>query len=270
MNSTSSALQQLVAADLVRLQIEMDFARQVQISLLPKSPPSIPGLDLSIFFQPAFHVGGDFYDFIAGQDQSLTFFVGDVCGRGLPAAMLMTMTLAILRAEADSPRSPTPETILRNANAKLMALFDQAGMFVTVFVGRYDPTSRELVFANAGHSPVIFRPANGEPRLLEADGTALGIMEKSLSKNHRLGLARGDLLIVMTDGLHETQNSRSEHFGVSRVLKLVQRLKDPSALEISDLLLGKVDAFSGSEQQADDQTILSIRCTDQSIPRVLA
>ncbi len=261
---TPPVLQQLGASDLVRLQIEMDLARQVQFSLLPKSPPSIPGLELSVFFQPASHVGGDFYDFIACQDQTLTFLIGDVSGRGLPAALLMTMTLAILRAEAASPRVPTPGTILRNANAKLMTLFEQAGMFVTVFVGQYIPASRELVFANAGHAPVIFRPAKGIPRLLEADGTALGIMEKSLSKNHRLHLAEGDLLIAMTDGLHEAQNSQRECFGVSRVLKQVQTLNDPSASEISGILLGGIDGFSSSGQ-TDDRTILVIRCTGQSV-----
>jgi phosphoserine phosphatase RsbU/P len=265
MNSAHPVLQQLVEADLVRLQIEMDLARQVQFSLLPQSPPSIPGLDLSVFFQPASHVGGDFYDFITSHDQVLTFFIGDVSGRGLPAAMLMTMTLAILRAEADSSRVPTPETILLNANAKLMTPFDQAGMFVTVFVGQYRPASRELMFANAGHSPVIFRPAKGEPRLLEADGTALGIMEKSLSKNHRLSLAEGDLLIAMTDGLHETQNSRREPFGLSHLLGQIQRLKDPSAWDVFDALSEKNDDINSSGKQTDDQTILVLRCTGQFV-----
>ena len=257
--------QELVPADLVRLQIEMDLARRVQLSLLPECAPSIPGLDLSVFFQPASHVGGDFYDFIVAPNRSLTFFVGDVSGKGMPAAMLMTMTLAILRAEAASPVVPSPETILQNVNAKLLADFVQAGMFVTVFVGQYHPSSQEMVFANAGHSPVIFRPANGRPRLLKADGPPLGIFEKSLSKNHRLCAAEGDLLVAMTDGLYEARNSRSECFGVRRLLKEVQRLNGQSAIEISDALLRTVGHFSGREPQADDQTILVLRSTGQSI-----
>ena len=132
MYSSPLGSRQLLPADLARLTLEMDLARRVQFSLLPKNPPSIPGLDLSGFFQPASHVGGDFYDFIDSPDQSLTFFVGDVSGSGMPAAMLMTMTRAILRAETNSPVVPTPETILQDANAKLLADFVQAGMFVTV------------------------------------------------------------------------------------------------------------------------------------------
>lgn len=136
-------------------------------------------------------------------------------------------------------------------------------MFVTVFVGQYHPASREMVFANAGHSPVIFRPAKGRPRLLEADGIALGINETSLSKNHRLCLAEGDLLVVMTDGLNEARNSRNECFGISRLLRQVQRLNGRSAIEISETLRRTVRHFSGCEPQADDQTIIVLRCTEQ-------
>lgn len=114
---------------------------------------------------------------------------------------------------------PTPETILRNANVKLLADFVQAGMFVTVFVGQYHPASKEMLFANAGRSAVIFRPVNGWPSLLDADGIPLGIQEKSLSKNHRLCLAEGDLFVVTTDGLYEARNPRGKSFGTHRLLK---------------------------------------------------
>jgi sigma-B regulation protein RsbU (phosphoserine phosphatase) len=265
MYSSPFVSKQLLPADLARLTLEMDLARQVQFSLLPKNPPSIPGLDLSSFFQPASHVGGDFYDFIVNPDQSLTFFVGDVSGNGMPAAMLMTMTRAILRAETNSPVVPTPEDILQNANARLLADFVQAGMFVTVFVGRYYPINKELVFANAGHSAVIFRPVHGRSRLLQADGPPLGIQEKSLSKDHRVFLTEGDLLVVTTDGLYEARNSQNKSFGVQRLLNLVQRLNGQSAIEFSNTLLETVGQFSGYEPQTDDQTIMILRCTSESI-----
>jgi sigma-B regulation protein RsbU (phosphoserine phosphatase) len=250
-----------IPGDLERLKFEMDLARRVQLSLFPKIPPSIPGLDLSGFFRSASHVGGDFYDFIVGPDHSLTFFVGDVSGKGMAAAMLMTMTRAILRAEINSSVVPTPETILQNVNAKLLADFIETGMFVTIFVAQYHPTSREIMFANAGHSPVIFRPINGKPRLLEADGIPLGISETDLSKNHHLCLAQGDLLVAMTDGISEARNRHGECYGIPRLLKHSQKLNDQSALEISNALLRAVGHFSGSEPQADDQTILVLRCT---------
>jgi phosphoserine phosphatase RsbU/P len=264
MDSLTSGYRQLVPADLVRLQTEMDLAQQVQLGLLPKSFPPIPGLDLSVFSQPASHVGGDFYDFVVGPGPLLTFFVGDVSGKGVPAAMLMTMTRIILRAEAGSPMALSPEAILQNANARLLADFLQLDMFVTIFVSQYHPASRELVFANAGHSPVIFRPAHGIPQVLEAAGPALGLLETCRYKNHRLCLAEGDLLIIATDGLYEVRNARNVRFGLSRLLKEVQRLNDPSALEVSDTLLGAVRRFSHCETPVDDQTILILRCTGQT------
>lgn len=239
----------------------MDLARQIQLRLVPNIPPSIPSLDLAGLFRPASHVGGDFYDFIVGPDHSLTFFVGDVSGKGIPAAMLMIITRAILRAETNSPRVPTPDTILQNANAKLLEHFAETGMFVTVFLGQYRPADKELLIANAGHSAVIFRPRNGSSRLLEADGAPLGIQEKSLSKNQCFCLTEGDLLVVTTDGLYEARNPRSKRFGVQRLLKHVQRLNSQSALEISNTLLKTVEHFSGCEPRADDQTILVLRCT---------
>jgi phosphoserine phosphatase RsbU/P len=252
---------QPIPADLTQLQLEMDLARQVQLSLLPKGALAYPGLDLSYFFQPASYVGGDFYDLVIGPDQLLTFFIGDVSGKGMPAAMLMTMTRFILRAEADSPAVPTPEVILQKANAKLLADFIRAGMFVTVFVGQYHPVSKELVFANAGHSAAIFHPVNGRPRLLKADGTALGIQEKSFSENHRLSLAAGDLFVATTDGVYESRNPNSKRFGMYRLLKQLQRLRGKSAAEIADALVQAVQQFSECEPQVDDQTILVVRCT---------
>jgi sigma-B regulation protein RsbU (phosphoserine phosphatase) len=179
-------------------------------------------------------VGGDFYDYIAGPDQVLTFFVGDVSGKGMPAALFMTMTRAILRAEIDSPVVPTPK-----------------------------PSSKVMLFVNAGHSAVIFRPVNGQPSLLDADGILLGIQEKSLSKNHRLCLAEGDLFVVTTDGLYEARNPRGKSFGIHRLLKQMQRLNGQSAKEIFDSLLRAISHFSDGESQANDQTVMVLRHTGQ-------
>lgn len=255
--------QQLVPADLARLQVEMDHARRIQFSLLPKAPPSIPGIELWGVSQPASHLGGDFYDFIVRPNRPLTFFVGDVSGKGLPAALLMTMARAILRAEVDSQLAATPETILQSANRKLLTDLVQAGMFVSVFIGQYDPSCRELAYANAGHSPVIFCPAGGKACLLEADGTALGVLQENFSRNQRLHLSKGDVLVSATDGLNEARNPRCEQFGLGRLLNQVNRLNGWSAAEISRMLLGAVRDFSGSEPQADDQTIVVLRCTGQ-------
>lgn len=254
---------QLVPSDLARLQTEMDLARRVQFSLLPKTPPSVPGLDLWGVSNPASHLGGDFYDFIARPSQPLTFFVGDVCGMGLPAALLMPMTRAILRAEVDTQTAHSPEIILKSANEKLLDDLVEAGMFVTAFIGQYDPSSRELLYANAGHSPVIYCPAGGRAQLIEADGTALGVLRECFSCNQRLLFNTGDVFVAATDGLIEARNSRCEYFGVTRLLNQVQGLAGRPAAEISSELLEAVRDFSASEPQVDDQTVVVLRFTGQ-------
>jgi phosphoserine phosphatase RsbU/P len=263
MNSFPLVSQEQVLSDLARLQTEMDLARRVQFSLFPKIPPSIPGLDLWGVSRPASTLSGDFYDFIARPNQPLTFFVGDVCGMGLPAALLMPMARAILRAEANTQPAPTPKSILQSANLILLDDLVEAEMFVTAFVSQYDPSSRELLYANAGHSPVIYCPAGGRTQLLKADGTALGVLRECFSFDQRLLLNPGDMLIVATDGLNEARNSRCEHFGVARLLNLAQRQAGRSAVEISSSLIQEIRDFCAPEPQADDQTVVILRCTDE-------
>lgn len=256
-----STSQQLTSTDLVRLQTEMDLAFQIQFCLLPKIIPSIPGLDLSGAFQPASCVSGDFYDLITCPDQSLTFFIGDVSGKGVPAALLMPLTLSILRAEIESQPEINPEAVLQNVHAKLLGDLVEASMFVTAFLGHYNAVTRQLVYTNAGHSPIIYCPIRGKERLLKADGTALGIQHGVFPKNHQLILSQGDLLVAATDGLHEARNHRGEHFGLARMLYLVYRLNNRSAAEISRKLLQAVRYYRTTEPQQDDQTVIVMRCT---------
>lgn len=240
----------------------MDLARQVQSRLLPQKSPSIPGLDLWGVSQPASQVGGDFYDFVAPPGQPLTFFVGDVCGMGLPAALLMPMTRAVIRWESNLQPVPTPETILQSANQKLLADLMEAGMFATAFVGQYNPFTGELLYASAGHSPVIFYPAGGRAYLLEADGQPLGVLAESLSRDHDLHVRAGDVLVVATDGLNEAHNVFGERFGIERLLQRIQETGTRPACEISACLLDEIREFHAPLPPSDDQTIVVLRCTE--------
>lgn len=260
--SFSMTSQEPIRADIARLKNEMTLARRVQFSLQPKMPPSVPGLDLWGVSQPAYHVGGDFFDFVARPGQPFTFFIGDVSGMGLPAALLMTMTRAILKAEADPQRVPTPQSIIQGANEKLLADFIEAGMFVTAFVGQYYPSSRELVYANAGNPPAIYCTNSGRARLLETDGVAMGVIEETLSRNHTLCLDPGDVLVATTDGMNGAHNRRLERFGTDRLLALVQALSGQSAEEISENLFRELESFCAPEPQEDDQTVVVLRCTE--------
>lgn len=241
-----------------QLQSEMALARQVQLRLLPQTIPTVGGITVSASTQPAREVGGDFYDFVR-RDEALTFAVGDVAGKGMSAALLMGMTRTTLRNAALFMAEPTPARILAQMNAFLYDDFTEVSMFATVFVGRYEPTTRTLHYANAGHAPVIYCPVGSTARLLEADGTALGVLPDSFAGDHRLHLAPGDVLLVATDGLNEARDADGALFGYDRLRALVERLAGESAETIAHQLLAAVHAHSGGAAQDDDETLLVIK-----------
>jgi len=247
-----------------KLQAEMEAARQMQASLLPESiPPSTEtGLDMAIHFQPASKVGGDFYDLISQPHSGAIFAVGDISGKGIPAALLMSMTLNALRNGVRFIENPTPKKILAQVNQNMYDDFTRAGGFATVFIGSYDAHKGELSYGNAGHSPVIFCPANGDPRLLVADGTALGILPESLCESQILNFRPGDILVVGTDGFSEAENPLREMFGYNKLLHLVEELRHSSAQAIKDGFVKAINQFSSGYLQSDDQTLLVIKVNE--------
>jgi sigma-B regulation protein RsbU (phosphoserine phosphatase) len=242
----------------VRLQSEMALAHDVQQSLLPRRLPQVPGIELAATALPALEVGGDFHDCIVG-DSSLTLAVGDVAGKGMPAALLMGMTRTTLRNATHFLPDATPATIMAQMNTCLYSDFTGVGLFATLFVARYDPASRLLHYANAGHSPVICCPAGGTARLLEADGIPLGVLPDTLVTDCTLPLAAGDLLVVASDGLNEARDSAGTLFGYERLLRLVQSLAPLPAAQIVQQLAHAVTQYRGDSPQDDDQTILVLK-----------
>lgn len=244
-----------------RLQAEMELAQSVQLNLLPGRAPQVPGLQLWARSKPASQVGGDFYDFAHDGLQPFTFAVGDVSGKGLPAALLMAMTRAVIRAYLKARPNLKPDAVVGRTNSALYSDFAHVGMFATLFVAQYDPARQEIVYANAGHSPVIYCPAGEPPQLLVADGTALGILPTSFSNNQRLRLRQGDLLVVATDGFSEAWNAQQELYGYERLLALVEENTASPASEIGHRLYRAVETFSSV--QSDDQTLLVVKGTEK-------
>lgn len=253
-------LQEEIVAQ-AKLETEMAMAQSVQLNLLPKEPPIIEGLDLWAASRPALHVGGDFYDFIDEPGRPFVFAVGDVSGKGMPAALLMAMTRTVLRNGARFARPPMPEEFMRRANEDLYDDFTEVSMFVTVFVGRYDPETYQMYYANAGHSPVIYCPAGGKARLLEADGPAMGVLPINLSENHSMDFGPNDLLIVATDGFSEGRNMDGEMFGYDRLIDLAEELgaSGKSAVDIAQSMFDTIDNFSSGHMQDDDQTLIVVK-----------
>ncbi len=242
-----------------RLQDEMTLAQRVQSRLMPQELPTVAGLDIAAHSQPALQVGGDFYDFIAHTDRPFIFSIGDVTGKGLSAALLMTMTRSAIHSKAAFLPDPTPETIIHTVNTELYAHFTQVGMFATVFVGQYYPHTRTLVYANAGHAPVIYCPVDGSPRLLEADSTAIGVLNMSFCANQTMILRPGDLLLVATDGFSDARNPDRRMFGWERLFALVDSLADQPAQTIADNIYQTLEQFAASASQDDDQTLVILK-----------
>lgn len=246
-----------------RLETEMALARRVQMHLLPQRPPSMAGLEVYARTLPALEVGGDFYDLIRPAGGPYTFVVGDVSGKGISAALIMAMTRTVLRSASRSPAAawPTPAQIMSRATDELYDDLTEVGMFATIFLGQYDAAGRRLRYANLGHSPVIYRPAAGPPRLLEADGPALGMLPVNLAEDQELPFGPGDLLLVATDGFNEARNIQGELFGYDRLLRLVEELADRPAEAIAGQLYEQVAAFSAGHGQDDDQTLVLLKGT---------
>jgi sigma-B regulation protein RsbU (phosphoserine phosphatase) len=245
--------------DQTRFQAELDLARRIQMQLLPERMPKSLGIDAWASSRPASRVGGDFYTAIEQSNQAFTFAVGDISGKGLPAAILMAMTRTILRSNTTTGTLIEPAGIIDLSNRELYDDFSEVSMFATVFVGQYQPATRSLSYANAGHSPVIYVPAGGQAQLLLADSTPMGIEPKNEAVNKKLKIYGGDVLVVASDGLNEARNGQNEMFGYNRLLRLIEDLAPKPAREISAGLFKAVDEFSSGHSQDDDQTVVVLK-----------
>jgi phosphoserine phosphatase RsbU/P len=255
-----------VDVELTRFRAEIESAQRVQQNLLPAAIPAVAGLDVFAAFRPHSHLSGDFYDFMLDHDGRFTFIVSDVSGKGLPAAMIVSMTHQALRIGASPTLGLSPEDILLKSNAILYEDFSRLASFATVFIGRYDPTSKRLVYASAGHSPVIFKPAGEAARLLLPDGAPVGALRTSGSKNHYKQLKPGDLLVVGTDGLAEAYSDHGDTWaGYRWLLRKIERLANQSARVIAENLFNpprdseQSSLVTNYNIQSDDQTVVVIK-----------
>ena len=242
-----------------RFQTEMDLARRVQMSLMPKRLPQIPGLDLAGFVRPALSVGGDFYDCLLQPNGEMYFTLGDVSGKGMSAALIMSMTRTTMRNAARLLSHSSPQAILDRSNEALYDDFTEVSMFATIVTGSYRVADGRLRYANAGHAPVIYRPVQGRARMLEATGVPLGVLPQIGGTAISIFMGEGDVLVAGTDGLNEARNKQGELFDYDRLLHLVDALAERTAEEILQGLFTAVARFSQGLPQEDDQTILILK-----------
>lgn len=244
-----------------KLRAELDVAADIQTRLLKIHLPHFDNLDIFAYSRPAKQVGGDFYDLI-GDGRSFTFAVGDVTGKGMSAALLMAMSLAAFRVGAKVLRAPSPSALVQRLNEDLYDNLTDVGMFITLFVGYYDADNEHIFYTNAGHSPVIYFPYKGQPRLLSAQDIPIGVLPDTPFKEVALPFHAGDMLIVATDGFSEATNDANQLFGHDALLRVIQHHANRTALSMANAIYAAVEQFSADVVQDDDQTLLIIKRTN--------
>ena len=258
-NQTVSTLKRYIAEAAARIDKELEFAKEIQYSALPSVFPPYPNRkDFEIYAHmiTAKEVGGDFYDFYMLGDSTLAFMIADVSGKGIPAAMFMMQAKTIIKDLAESGLE-LPE-VFATANKKLCENND-AGMFVTAWMGILDLKTGRLKFVNAGHNPPLVRQADGEFAYLKArSGMVLAGMDGIKYRQNELQLTPGDQIFLYTDGVTEATDKNNQLYGEERLLETVNRNIVMDTRKLCEAVKSDVDQFVGEAPQFDDITMLSV------------
>jgi sigma-B regulation protein RsbU (phosphoserine phosphatase) len=252
----------LELADKVTMKRDLEIAREIQTWLVPSRPPEVPGADIAFATRPQNSVAGDYYDAFyptvgAAEGGRLMLVIADVAGKSVPAALLMATLQASLRTVAgeDAPLRDLVARLNRYACAHSL----DGRRFTTAVVGLYDPGSRHLAYANAGHNAPVLRRANGALEQLDIGGLPLGIEPGVVYETATVELRPGDALIFFTDGVVEAFNEKGQEFGGPRWLNAIRTLPECTAETSLQYLMKGVDEFVGVTRQSDDITCMIFR-----------
>ncbi len=247
-----------------RLERDLRVARQIQRSLM-RSPPEVLGLEFAIHYEPAYQIGGDFYDFIWHDDDHLAIISGDVAGKAISAALYMARITSELRGRAGIAR--TPQRLLRRVNDEMVKLGDD-GMFATLVCAVFELSSRSLLFTNAGHCvPLLRRGEQVFPLESErAHIPPIGILRDLDVGEARVQLFTEDMLVIVSDGIVEARDPRGNEYGQERLTRRIRTARG-GAEDLVKAILQDVDSFVGSAVQSDDMTIVAMRVTERRTRR---
>ena len=266
-NQTVGTLKRYIKEAAARIDKELEFAKQIQYSSLPTAFPKNNSFRIYAEMITAKEVGGDFYDFYMLNDSTIAFLVADVSGKGIPAAMFMMRAKTVIRDLAE--RGLEPDEIFTIANGKLCENND-AGMFVTAWLGILDTKTGLLKFANAGHNPPLFKRCGEKFEYMKArSGMLLAGMEGIKYRKNELQLSPGDKLYLYTDGVTEATDNNTELYGEERLLAFVNSLENTEPESLCKHIKEDVDRFVGTAPQFDDITMFAINVdaimSDESI-----
>lgn len=242
-----------------RMEGELSAARDIQMGILPPpdGAPEICGFSASAFLDPAKEVGGDLYDFFTTRDGRRALVLGDVSGKGVPAALFMSMTVTLVRYALDSGLDPAAAMTRVNA---MLEEHNPGNMFVTLFLALYDPRTGELAYANGGHCPPCIVDARSDcpPRVLEnLSGPLVGVMP---GLEYELFLDRlndGETCLLFTDGVTEAMNEHKELYGEERLMSFMARHRSAKPKDLLTLIFSDLVRYRGEEPQSDDITMLA-------------
>ncbi len=255
-NSTVTTLKRYIAEAAARIDKELEYAKQIQLSALPTNFPNDDEFTIYAQMIAAREVGGDFYDFYKINDHTVAFLVADVSGKGIPAAMFMMTAKTIIKDLAESGMAVND--IFTKANEKLCEN-NESGMFVTAWMGILDLETGNLQFANAGHNPPLIKRADGGFEYLKTRaGFILAGMEDMRYRASELTLSAGDRIFLYTDGVPEATNVENKLYGDDRLLAFVNKNVTVDAAEFLPALKENIDEFVGDAPQFDDITMLML------------
>jgi len=241
-----------------RLDEEMAMARQIQLDLLPKKPPSSSSCKISAFSVPSRIIGGDFYDFIMKKDDTFGMVIADASGKGMPAALMIAQVQAMLRAEIDNVDNIS--NILGNVNRHIADL-TAVEKYATLFYGEYCSKSGHFRYSNAGHNHPILIRADGTCELLSKGGTIIGAFGDSRFEDATTVLNHDDLLFLYTDGLSEAMNKNEEEYGQERIIDYLMDKRSWDTNQIVEGILNDVRQFDPTYPPQDDTTIIVLKVT---------
>jgi sigma-B regulation protein RsbU (phosphoserine phosphatase) len=239
---------------------ELEIAHEVQERLFPQDYPPIAGLEYAGACRPALGVGGDYYDFLLLSKTDIGIAIGDVSGKGIPAALLMATLRAFLRGQTIQHQTDLT-VLMANLNA-LVFESSAPNRYATFFYAEFDGTSRVLHYVNAGHNPpMVFRRAGGGRDVVRLDtgGPVIGLMEGCVYHQGRLVLETGDVLVAYTDGISEAMNTADDEWGEEQLMAAVRANPSMASRALIERLMASADAFVAGAPQHDDMTLVVVR-----------
>ena len=241
-----------------RMEEELSIARDLQMSMLPSACPQIKGFEIAATCVPAREVGGDFFDFVAMGEEKLCFLVGDVTGKSVSGALVMSAVRSVFRMLSEEQLTVSDIMIRANRRAKMDI---KSGMFVALLYALLDAKERTLTLCSAGQTqPIHYLAKTGESRLIQTEGDTfpLGILDEVEYKETRVQLECGDKLVFYTDGIVEAKNKEQELFGFERLLAVIRETKTMNSEELLKEIISRVNEFVGGAPQSDDLTVIVI------------